>query len=160
MEIWKDIESYIGLYQVSNLGQIKSLRSNKILKPSSSSTGGYLYVCLYKDGKGKCFSIHRLVAIAFIPNEQNFSQVDHIDNNKKNNRVENLQWLSQTENLRKQENGIAIPRRVICIETGEIFESVHAAATAINRSKITMSQHLRGLTKTCAGKHFKYYDGE
>lgn len=161
MEIWKNIENYEGLYQVSNLGNVKSLPRNttkgKLLKPTKSRNG-YLRVVLCKNNKKKAFLIHRLVASAFIPNEENLPQVDHRDNDKTNNKAENLQWISNVENNRKKETGIGIPRRVQCIETGEVFESAAAAAKSVNRKPVSMNRNLRGLTQTCAGKHFKYYD--
>ena len=156
MEIWKDIENYEGLYQVSNLGNVKSLRSNKILKPAFNKS--YLQIGLYKDGKRKFFLIHRLVAEAFLPNEDELPEVDHRDNDKTNNRAENLQWISGVENNRKRKNGWGQPKRVQCVETGEIFESINAAAIAMNRTFDSMSKHVRGLTQTCAGLHFKYYN--
>ena len=156
LDFWKDIEGYEGLYQVSNTGQVKSVKSGKILKPDKRKEG-YLQIGLYKEGKKKKFLIHRLVAAAFLPNEDELSQVDHINNAKTDNRVCNLQWISHVENNRKRETGIMIPKRVICVETGEIFESVSAAARAINRKPYTVSKHLKGILKTCAGKHFKYY---
>lgn len=160
-EIWRDIENYEGLYQVSNLGRVKSLPRNTtkggLLSPDSNGKG-YLTVLLSKKGKKRRFYIHKLVATAFLQNEENLPEVDHRDNDKTNNRAENLQWISHVENLRKKQSGIGIPRRIICIETGEVFESVAAAAKAMKRDKSTMSYHLNGKTKTCAGKHFKYYN--
>lgn len=157
LEFWKDIEGYEGLYQVSNIGQVKSLKRNKILKPAPNSCG-YLQVCLHKNGKQKTFRIHRLVAEAFLPNEDELPEVDHINSDKTDNRVANLQWISHVENNRKRESGMMIPRRVICVETDEIFETVTAAANYVNRTPRTMFYHLNGETNTCAGKHFKYYD--
>ena len=157
LEFWKDIKDYEGLYQINNIGQVKSLRNNKILKPWKLK-GGYLQVTLSKNGEAKRFLIHRLVAEAFLPNEEELPEVDHINNDKTDNRVANLQWISKIENNRKKETGIMIPRRIICIETGEIFETVTAAAKSVNRNHSTMCNHLRGKYKTCAGKHFKYYD--
>lgn len=160
LEFWKDIAGFEGLYQVSNVGQVKSVKSGKILKPNSNNTGGYLKVALSKNGKVKRFYVHQLVAEAFLPNEDELPQIDHISGDKTDNRVANLQWISQVENLRKKETGIMIPRRVQCVETGEIFETVTDAAKAVNRSPKTMSAHLVGRNKTCADLHFKYYDGE
>ncbi len=96
-EIWKDIEGYEGLYQISNLGNVKSLKNNIILKPSKNSKG-YLQVFLWKNGSGKLLRIHRLVAKAFIPNFDDKPQVNHIDGNKQNNRVNNLEWVTNSEN--------------------------------------------------------------
>lgn len=159
MENWKDIEGYDGDYQVSSLGRIKSFKNGKekILKLQKQKTG-YLTINLCKNGKMKNSRINRLVAEAFIPNPENLPEVDHINSDKTDNRVENLQWISHVENNRKKEASWGIPRRVICVETGEVFESITAAANYVNRRITTMSRHLRGLTQTCAGKHFEYYD--
>ena len=107
MEIWKDIAGYEGLYQVSNLGRVKSLKKGRwgtgkerILKPAKDGNG-YLFVKLCKDGNSKMYHIHRLVADAFIPNPDNLPTVDHINRDRTDNRVENLRWASmkmQAEN--------------------------------------------------------------
>ena len=103
MEIWKDIEGYEGLYQVSNKGRIKSLNYRRTGKErvlsSSPTSSGYLVVCLYKNKKPKPFLIHRLVAEAFIPNSDNLPEVNHKDENKLNNRVENLEWCDREYNI-------------------------------------------------------------
>ena len=101
IEIWKDIEGYENLYQVSNLGRVKSLNYNhtgkeKIMKAKKDK--GYLRVQLYKDGKPKFYSVHRLVATSFLPNPNNLSQVNHIDEDKSNNIVDNLEWCSAKYN--------------------------------------------------------------
>ncbi len=93
MEIWKDIKGYEGIYQVSNTGKIKSIKRNIILK-NIIHHYGYLIVQLNKNGVGKDFSVHRLVAGAFIPNTDNLPQVNHKDENKLNNNVENLEWCT------------------------------------------------------------------
>ena len=98
-EEWRDIEGYEGLYQVSNLGRVKSLKYNKvkILSPSKGNHG-YLSVMLCKDGICKNIRIHRLVANAFIPNLDDKPYVDHIDTDRTNNNVSNLRWVTAKEN--------------------------------------------------------------
>lgn len=93
-EIWKDIKGYEGLYEISNLGNVKS---SKILKKELCKNG-YFRIKLFKNGKGKRFLIHRLVAIAFIPNQDDKPQVNHRDGNKQNNNVNNLEWVTSKEN--------------------------------------------------------------
>lgn len=99
-EIWKDIDNYIGKYQISNLGRVKSLPRNgticseRILKIQKDRKG-YSYVSFHK----KKFKVHRLVAQAFIPNPTNKPEVNHIDENKENNIVENLEWNTSKENI-------------------------------------------------------------
>ena len=108
-EYWKPILNYEGLYEVSNWGRVRSLdrwcshRRGKQLKKGRilklcTNKGGYLYVYLWKNGKGKYFLVHRLVAEAFIPNPDNLPQVNHKDENKLNNNAENLEWCSAKYN--------------------------------------------------------------
>ena len=102
-EIWKDIKDYEGLYQVSNWGRVKSLgnggthKTSRILK--SADARGYLQVELSKNGKTKKFSIHRLVAEAFLPNPLNLPQINHKDENPSNNNVSNLEWCDCKYNI-------------------------------------------------------------
>jgi hypothetical protein len=104
MEIWKDVPDYEGLYQVSNLGRVKSFFYNKesILKGVIDGNG-YLKVNLCKNSKAKNCNIHKLVASAFLINKTKNTKlvVDHIDNNRFNNKLENLQLITQRENLSK-----------------------------------------------------------
>jgi hypothetical protein len=99
MEEWRDIPGYEGLYQASNMGWIKSLvgRKERILKPVMHSNG-YMRVSLYIDKKLQQKYIHRLVAETFLANPQNKSEVNHLDGNKTNNHVENLEWATSSEN--------------------------------------------------------------
>lgn len=98
-EIWKDVDGYDGLYQVSNFGRVKSFKHKtpRILK-AKAHTGGYLRVELYGNGQADGRFIHRLVAQTFIPNPENKPTVNHIDGDKTNNRIENLEWATQHEN--------------------------------------------------------------
>lgn len=101
-EIWKDIVDYEGIYQVSNLGNVRSIVADehyrsRILKPHSNGRG-YLFVRLWKDKKGKAFLIHRLVALAFIPNPNNYPHVNHKSEVKTDNNVENLEWCTAKYN--------------------------------------------------------------
>ena len=93
-EIWKDVKGYEGLYQVSNLGRVKSRR--KILKPIN---GEYLKVGLSKKGTQKTIAIHRLVALTFLEKNKKFNFVNHKDENKHNNNVTNLEWCSNVYNI-------------------------------------------------------------
>lgn len=101
-EVWKDIKGYEGLYMVSSFGNVKSLnyRRSGIAKnlKLKNTTNGYKAVILAKEGKHKDRMVHRLVAEAFIPNPKNLPQVNHKDEDKHNNRVENLEWCTAKYN--------------------------------------------------------------
>ena len=95
MEIWKDIAGYEGLYQVSNLGRVRSVKHGKIRLLKLGTDGhGYFQIKFSRGGKMKEFPVHRLVAEAFIPNPSNFPVVNHKDENPANNTVNNLEWCT------------------------------------------------------------------
>jgi len=102
MEIFKDIDGYVGYYQISNYGKIKNIKTNKIIKGSIVKSGrtSYNQVELYKDTVHKTKQVHRLVTIAFIPNPHNKPQVNHLDSNGLNNHHSNLEWSTQKENMK------------------------------------------------------------
>ena len=111
-EVWKPIEGYEGLYQVSNMGRVKSLERkvwnckgrgyymtiHERIKKTSKDSWGYLRVALYKDGKVKNHLIHRLVGQAFLENPMGYDEINHKDENKQNNCVDNLEWCSHSYN--------------------------------------------------------------
>lgn len=97
MEEWKDIIGYEGLYSISNLGRVKSIKNNIILSNAINSRG-YETVVLFNNGNRLTHSVHRLVSKAFLSNPNNYPCVNHKDNNRTNNFVENLEWCSYSYN--------------------------------------------------------------
>lgn len=144
MEIWKDIPGYEGLYQVSSTGKVKSLKrriydiNNKkvifierdmILKPSENNKG-YYTVKLQKDKQKKTITIHRIVANTFLDNSDNLPQINHIDGNKHNNNVENLEWCDNTYNFKHATDNKLIKTRKIKVKDIEtnieyFFDNLH-----------------------------------
>ena len=110
-EIWKDIEGFEDHYKISNLGNVYGKKRKRNLKPSLNSHG-YYHISLWKNGKEKKMSIHRLIGLHFIPNPENKPTVDHIDQNPINNDLSNLRWYTQKEQLanRKCTGGRAITK--------------------------------------------------
>jgi len=101
-EIFKDIKNYEGRYRISNLGNVESLVTKRFLKQENAKSKDVTYkrVHLFKNGKGKHYLVHRLVALHFIDNPENKPQVNHIDNNPHNNIAENLEWCTPSENMK------------------------------------------------------------
>lgn len=133
-EIWKDIKGYEGLYQVSNLGRVKSLNYrrmgfSKILIPGAGGRG-YACVSLY----GRSVKIHRLVAETFIPNPNKFKCVNHINGIKTDNRVENLEWCTQKYNVHHayENNLITQIKPIHCNELNKDFRSINECARYFN----------------------------
>ena len=97
-KIWKPIIGYENLYKINNYGEVLSLRSNKILKPNNNGIG-YFIIQLCKNGKRKNYLIHRLVAEHFLDNPNNLPEVNHKDEDKSNNFVNNLEWCEHKYNM-------------------------------------------------------------
>ena len=166
MEIWKSVKDYEGYYEVSNKGRIKSLTSNKTLSPQNNGVG-YLKVELWKDKSGKKKYIHRLVAEAFLPNPLNRTEVNHKDSNPANNTIENLEWVSSSENTKHAVYKGALKAwgnkskavEAINIESGMVlrFATISEAERAIGTRHIT--DVLKGKRKQCKGYTFRYIGG-
>ena len=169
MEIWKDIKGYEGLYQISNKGRVKSLGNNKtrkekILSPKPKSNG-YIEVKLCKKGeKPKPFLVHRLVAEHFLPNPDNLPVVNHkIDDfkHRSDNRVENLEWCTVEYNNNYGSRNEKISKKIVCIETGEIFSSSKDVINRMFNGKghfDTISKCCLGKRKSAFGYHFKFVE--
>lgn len=169
-EVWKDIYGYEGLYQVSNLGRVKSLAKydrigryrTECIKSQVDNGNGYLVVNLKIDGIQKMSTVHRLVAESFIPNPNNKRCINHIDGNKKNNNVNNLEWVTHSENmihavkhgLCNHRNG----RKVLCVELNKVFYSIKDAErwVGVKGSRISSVCNLKRGCKTCGGYHWRY----
>ena len=167
MEIWRDIPDYFGIYQVSNLGRIKRIKKYKseptILK-SKTDNAGYLRVDLSKNCKRKSFLIHRLVALAFIPNPEALPQINHKNENKSDNRVENLEWCDSRYNnnygtIRKR---ISITKSIPVIQcnmNGEIIREYYGMNEAARQTGICVQNIHKcciGVYKTAGGYKWKY----
>lgn len=176
-EEWRDVVGYEGLYQVSNLGRVKSLDrvvpiishsrkgalrkydkpvKGRVLAPRTASAYNRVCIC------GKDKTIHRLVAEAFVPNPENKPQVNHIDGNKRNNRADNLEWVSCSENARHMVYSLGKnPREwsrtpVKCIETGEVFGSQVEAAKACHTSQGAIGNSARKNRPKAGGFHWEF----
>lgn len=173
-EIFKDIEGYEGIYQVSNYGTIKSLGNNKTRKNKKlklyKNIFGYLCVSLSKEGKNKVCKVHRLVAQAFIDNPNNYKQVNHIDEDKTNNHVSNLEWCTAKYNINygtrnkrvceknkiSQKNDINKSKQVMCVETGKIYHSTMEVERELGFSNGNISSACTGRLNTIYGFHWRY----
>ena len=145
----KDIKDFEGIYSINENGYVMRIKSGKLLKPQFNSSG-YLHVILSKNGKWHNRSIHRLVANAYIPNIYNKPQVNHIDGNKTNNKVNNLEWVTASENQKHSYNNLNRCRRqkkLINNNTGETYNSVKEAAQLNNIKRTTLSAMLIGQNK-------------
>ena len=147
----KDIKGYEGIYGITSCGKVWSYKSKRFLKPRTNYKG-YLIVQLYKDGKMKSYRIHRLVAEAYIPNTDNLPQVDHIDNDRSHNYVNNLQWITNRDNVRKGRN-----KPILQFDLDGNFIREWECASDVGREAQTNIWYcLNGRTKSAYGYIWKY----
>lgn len=175
IEEWKDVKGYEGLYQVSNLGRVKSLArykknnlgsksliGEKILKQSKNNRG-YCRIHLCKDAHKKAFSVHRLVADAFVPNPKNFTDVNHKDENKENNRADNLEWCDYEYNINYGTHNKRISLTKGCVvqafdKNGQLVMEFHSMCEAERKTGIpqqNISRCVNGKCKTAGGYVWK-----
>ena len=166
-ERWRSIKGYEGIYEVSDYGRIRSIDrfveievrgrkikkkyKSKIIKPSTINSG-YQVVWLSKHGEVSPFSVHRIVAIAYIENPNDYEDVNHKNGNKKDNRVENLEWCTRRENIQHCYHVLGrkppVVTSVRCVETGEKYASIKDAARATNLTPGAISHAINGFSKT------------
>ena len=157
----KDIKGYEGLYAVTSCGKVWSYKSKRFLNIARSSNG-YMNVALYKNGTRKQYSVHRLVAKTFMPNPNNLPEVNHKDENKSHNWINNLEWCDKKYNANygtrndRLAKVFGIP--VYCVELDRVFESAHTAARILNLNVSHINECCNGIHKKTGGYHFKFVE--
>ena len=133
---WKPVVGYEGLYEVSSDGDVRNAKTGRVLKPGRGKDG-YLQLCLCHLGRSRTFSIHRIVAIAFIKNPNGKEQVNHKDGVKTNNNVKNLEWSTPSENLTHawvngycENTRLSASKLVVDLQTGVFYNSLVEACNA------------------------------
>ena len=161
MEIWKEIPNYPN-YCVSNLGRVKSFKRSKegVLMNPQKNRKGYLYVSLRIPGKKKCIQIHRAVMIAFRPcKDMEFLEVNHKDEDKENNCLDNLEWVTHIQNVRygtgHQRAVEKMKRKIRCVDTGAVFNSMREASETLGINYGNLSSCCSGRLKTANGLRFE-----
>ena len=180
-EEWRDIPNYQGIYKISSLGRIINITTNKLicLYARGKSSKNRPAVYLSKNGIRTWYSLSRLVATVFIPNPENKPEVDHINRNPLDNKVENLRWVTKSENCQNRNNvylahnfdGKRNDKPVICVDVKTFekiyFKKITSAAEYIfqlgkgkniHTLSVNISACCQGLQKTCHGYIFKYYN--
>lgn len=157
MEEWRDIEGYEGLYQVSNLGRVRSLKFGKErVFGNSANNRGYIMCALRKNKVRKTHEVHVLVAEAFIPNPNNYTVVHHKNHNPKDNRVENLEWMDRGEH-QSMHNVERCSKRVDQIDskTGDVLHQWNST----NEAARELGYDQSAISKCCQGKLYKTHKG-
>lgn len=135
-EEWRDVPNYKGYYKVSSFGRVFSVRANKIMNLQNEHCG-YLQLQFQVHNAMKHWKVHRLVALAFIPNPENKKCINHKDGNKKNNHVSNLEWCTHRENLvHAHRTGLKIPS-----QTGKSGRLHHRSRPCISINQTAIIEH-------------------
>lgn len=165
-EEWKEIKGYEELYRISNTGKIYSNITNKFIKPFINN-GNYYEVVLKKEKRSKHFRVHRLVAEAFIENKNNCRCVNHIDGNKKNNNVNNLEWCTHKENMNHAVKYKLIHTKGKKTKINQYdlnnnfiktWDSIREIEKEYNVTHTSIRYCCMGKNKTCKGYIWRYYD--
>lgn len=159
-EIWKDIPGYEGLYQVSNFGKVRN--SHKLILKYWKSWG-YNYISLCKNNKSKKYRTHRLIAKAFIPNPKKYPYVNHIDGNKSNNNVTNLEWCTSQQNtIHAYKTGLMKTKKINQYDLNGNFiktwNSIISASKELNINVKAIQSCCMQRTKTSGGYIWRYAD--
>lgn len=149
-EIWKDIVGYEGLYQVSNLGRVRN-KYMHILRPRPDKNG-YLRVNLLK----RFYSVHRLVANTFISNPNNYTEINHKDENKSNNSVGNLEWCSRQYNMHCYWSKKALLVFDGVHKLGTYYKNLNTASKELNISTVTITNGMNNRHKSRYGYSFEW----
>lgn len=170
-EVWKPIKGYEGLYEVSDLGRVKSLprynfKTIRILKPYVNKRNGYVYVQLCKKNRPRIYRLHRLVYEAFhgvdISGYDVNRQIDHVNGDKADNRLDNLELVTQSENVKRAfANGQIrkVTKKVICLDDGEVYDSLKDAAASLGSDRVgSIARVCKGQRSHYKHKHFAYYE--
>ena len=149
----KDIKGYEGLYAVTSCGQVWGYKRKKFLSPRLQN--GYLRVVLCKNGVTKDFFVQRIVAETFIPNPNSLPQVNHKDENKKNNCINNLEWCDAKYNINYGTRNLRMSKGVRCVELNKTYNSITEAAQDTKVKIQSISACLYGLQKTAGKYHWE-----
>lgn len=156
----KDIENFEGLYAVTSCGKVWSYKSKKFLKPIAMKSG-YLQVGLYKDGEKKKYLIHRLVAETYLPNPENLPQVNHKDENKANNCLQNLEWCDSKYNINYGTRTEKMKKPVLQFDLEGNFIKEWSSATDVGKeAQSNICKCLKGKVKTAYNYIWKYKEDE
>lgn len=159
-KVWKKYP-YDNNYEISTTGEVRRIYKDhtRNLTPTTFRDG-YKYVVLTKNSKGKAIAVHRLVALTFIKKSGRTTQVNHIDGNKGNNSIKNLEWVTPSQNImHAYKNNLIIPpheKPVQCIENGKMYRSVRAASRATNICFTSISMCCRNKLKTAGKLHWRF----